>query len=251
LKLLEACGIERAGLPFDDHVPAEAGRVKILIVEDEKKVADFVRKGLQEEGYVVDAVHDGEEGLRLASENVYDLVILDIYLPKLDGLAVLTKLRQEKVNTPVLLLTVRATIEDKVLGLDSGADDYLTKPFIFKELLARVRALLRRRMDQNSPVLTVHDLSLDPVRRTVTRGDRKIELTMKEFSLLEYLMRNAGRVLTRTMIIDHVWNYDFDSETNVVDVYVNYLRKKVDAGHDVKLIHTIRGVGYTMKGGSE
>jgi heavy metal response regulator len=228
-------------------VKPEDYRVKILIVEDEKKVAEFVRKGLQEEGYVVDAVHDGEEGLRLAAEGLYDLVILDIYLPKMDGLAVLTKLRQEKVFTPVLLLTVRATIEDKVLGLDSGADDYLTKPFIFQELLARVRALLRRRTDQNSTVAKVHDLILDPVRRLVTRGERRIDLTMKEFSLLEYLMRNAGRVLTRTMIIDHVWNYDFDSETNVVDVYVNYLRKKVDAGHDMKLIHTIRGVGYVMK----
>jgi two-component system, OmpR family, copper resistance phosphate regulon response regulator CusR len=225
--------------------------VKILIVEDEKKVAQFVRKGLQEEGYVVDAVHDGEEGLRLGLENTYDLIILDIYLPGRDGLAVLTALRTEKVATPVLLLTVRATIEDKVLGLDSGADDYLTKPFIFKELLARVRALLRRRTTESPPVMKVADLVLDPVSRTVTRGGGPVALTAKEFALLEYLMRNAGRVLTRTMIVDRVWNYDFDSETNVVDVYVNYLRKKVDAGHDVKLIHTIRGVGYVMKEGLE
>jgi heavy metal response regulator len=230
---------------------AEGQRVKILIVEDEKKVASFVKKGLQEEGYVVDAVHDGEEGLRLGLENTYDLIILDIYLPKMDGFAVLTTLRQEKVATPVLLLTVRATIEDKVLGLDSGADDYLTKPFIFKELLARVRALLRRRTGESSAALRLGDLLLDPVSRTVTRGGRAIALTMKEFSLLEYVMRNAGRVLTRTMIVDRVWNYDFDSETNVVDVYVNYLRKKIDAGHEVRLIHTIRGVGYVMKEGPE
>jgi heavy metal response regulator len=218
-----------------------------LIVEDEKKVANFVRKGLQEEGYVVDVAFDGEEGLAMATEAPYDLVILDIYLPKLDGLAALRKLRERKVGTPVLLLTVRATIEDKVLGLDSGADDYLTKPFAFQELLARVRALLRRHTDANASVLQVADLVLDPVRRLVTRGTRRIDLSMKEFALLEYLMRNTDRVLTRTMIVEHVWNYDFDSETNVVDVYVNYLRRKIDAGHTPKLIHTVRGSGYVMK----
>jgi two-component system copper resistance phosphate regulon response regulator CusR len=221
--------------------------MKILIVEDEKKVADFVRKGLQEEGYVVDVAYNGEDGLELATDLSYDLVILDIYLPKLDGLSILRRLREEKVKTPILLLTVRATIEDKVLGLDAGADDYLTKPFAFQELLARVRALLRRRIDSDTTFIKVADLILDPVRRTVSRADREIELTLKEFSLLEYLMRNRDRVLTRTMIIDHVWNYDFDSETNVIDVYVNYLRKKIDAGHEPKLIHTVRGVGYVMK----
>ena len=221
--------------------------MKILIVEDEKKVANFIKKGLQEEGYVVDMAHNGEDGLTLATESVYDVIILDIYLPKLDGLAVLRMLREEKVTTPVLLLTVRATIEDKVLGLDSGADDYLTKPFAFRELLARVRALLRRRTDTDAAVLQVADLVLDPVGHTVTRGKGRIELSLKEFSLLEYFMRNAGRVLTRTMIIDHVWNYDFDNETNVVDVYVNYLRRKIDADHEPKLIHTVRGVGYVMK----
>ena len=221
--------------------------MKILIVEDERKVANFVRKGLQEEGYVVDAAFDGEEGLRLAIESPYDLIILDIYLPRLDGLAALRKLREKRVRTPVLLLTVRATIEDKVLGLDSGADDYLTKPFAFQELLARVRALLRRRADVNAGVLQVADLILDPGRRTVVRGTRRIELSLKEFALLEYFMRNTERVLTRTMIIGHVWNYDFDSETNVVDVYVNYLRRKIDAGREPKLIHTVRGAGYVMK----
>ena len=221
--------------------------MKILMVEDEKKVANFVRKGLQEEGYAVDVAFDGEEGFILACDTVYDLIILDIYLPKLDGLAALRKLREKRVSTPVLLLTVRATIEDKVLGLNSGADDYLTKPFAFQELLARVRALLRRHADANAAVLQVADLVLDPVRRLVTRGTRRIELSLKEFALLEYFMRNIERVLTRTMIVEHVWNYDFDSETNVVDVYVNYLRRKIDAGHDQKLIHTVRGSGYVMK----
>jgi heavy metal response regulator len=221
--------------------------VRILIVEDEKKVANFVKKGLQEEGYAVDLTFDGEEGLRLGRDASYDLIILDIYLPKLDGLAALKKLRAHGVRTPVLLLTVRATIEDKVLGLDSGADDYLTKPFAFQELLARVRALLRRRMDTGAAVVRIGDLVLDPASRIVSRGVRRIELTVKEFSLLEYFMRNPGKVLTRTMIIEHVWNYDFDSGTNVVDVYVNYLRKKIDSREEQKLIHTVRGVGYVMK----
>jgi len=221
--------------------------MRILIVEDEKKVANFVKKGLQEEGYAVDLSFDGEEGLNLGRDPSYDLIILDIYLPKLDGLAALKKLRAHGVRTPVLLLTVRATIEDKVLGLDSGADDYLTKPFAFQELLARVRALLRRRMDTGAAVVRIGDLILDPASRIVSRGARTIELTVKEFSLLEYFMRNPGRVLTRTMIIEHVWNYDFDSGTNVVDVYVNYLRKKIDFREEQKLIHTVRGVGYVMK----
>jgi two-component system, OmpR family, copper resistance phosphate regulon response regulator CusR len=221
--------------------------VKILIAEDEKKVASFVKRGLQEEGYVVDLASNGEDGLELALGTPYDLIILDIYMPRLDGLTVLRKLREEKIRTPVLLLTVRAAIEDKVLGLDSGADDYLTKPFAFQELLARVRALLRRQTESGTNVLRVGDLSLDSVRRAVMRGTQRIDLSLKEFSLLEYFMQNAGRVLTRTMIIDHVWNYDFDNETNVVDVYVNYLRRKIDTGYEPKLIHTIRGVGYVLK----
>ena len=223
--------------------------MKILVVEDEKKVANFVKKGLLEEGYAVDVVYNGRDGLNFATDRSYDLIILDIYLPGIDGLTILKKLRDGKVRTPVLLLTVRATIEDKVLGLDSGADDYLTKPFAFEELIARVRALLRRKRDADETVIRVADLVLDPVRRIVTRKGQEIALTLKEFSLLEYLMQNADRVLTRTMIIDHVWNYDFDTETNVIDVYVNYLRKKIDAGHDVKLIHTVRGVGYILKTG--
>jgi len=221
--------------------------MRILVVEDEKKVADFVKKGLQEQGYAVDTAYNGAEGFNIAMHALHDLIILDIYLPGMDGLSILEKLREQKVKTPILLLTVRATIEDKVLGLNSGADDYLTKPFAFEELIARVGALLRRRTDTGAAVIRIADLILDPVRRIVTRGEQNIDLTAKEFSLLEYLMRNNGRVLTRTMIVEHVWNYDFDSETNVVDVYVNYLRKKVDTGHETKLIHTIRGVGYALK----
>jgi heavy metal response regulator len=221
--------------------------MRVLVVEDESKVASFIKKGLEGEGYVVDVASDGEEGLSMGLDRVHDLIILDVHLPGLNGFDVLQKLRGKRVTTPVLLLTVRATIEDKVLGLDSGADDYLTKPFAFQELLARVRALLRRRTDALQPVLQVADLTLDPVERSVYRGSEKIELTSKEFTLLDYFMRNPGRVLTRTMIAEHVWNYDFDSMTNVIDVYVNYLRKKIDRGKDTKLIHTVRGVGYVLK----
>ncbi|MGW8194909.1 MAG: winged helix-turn-helix domain-containing protein, partial [Desulforhopalus sp.] len=164
-----------------------------------------------------------------------------------DGLTILRELRAQNITTPILLLTVRATIEDKVIGLDTGADDYLTKPFAFQELLARVRALLRRRGEPEAPIMTVADLSLDPAKRLVLRGDNKIDLTAKEFALLEYLMRNSGRVVTRTMISEHVWDQSFDTDTNVIDVYVNYLRKKIDAGHESRLIHTVRGVGYVLK----
>ena len=221
--------------------------MRLLVVEDEKKVARFVKKGLEEEGYAVDVAPDGEEGLAMALDGVHDLIILDIHLPRMDGLGILQELRKKKVATPVLLLTVRAAIEDKVLGLDAGADDYLTKPFAFQELLARVRALLRRRAEAEAPVLQVADLTLDPARRLVARAGEKIDLTSKEFALLAYFMRNPGRVLTRTMISEHVWDYDFDTMTNVIDVYVNYLRKKIDAGREPKLIHTVRGAGYVLK----
>jgi heavy metal response regulator len=221
--------------------------MRLLVVEDEKKVAGFIKKGLEEEGYAVDLVSDGHEGLWMALDGVYDLILLDINLPGMDGLEVLRELRKKELKTPVLLLTVRATIEDKVFGLDTGADDYLTKPFAFQELLARVRALLRRRVEAEPPVLQVADLTLDPARRVVFRGQEKIDLTTKEFALLDYFMRNVGRVLTRTMIAEHVWDYDFDSMTNVIDVYVNYLRKKIDAGREPKLIHTVRGAGYVLQ----
>jgi heavy metal response regulator len=221
--------------------------MRILVVEDEKKVASFIKKGLEEEGYAVDVAADGEEGLSMALARVHDLIILDIRLPKMDGLRVLQALRQDHVAAPVLLLTVRATIEDKVLGLDAGADDYLTKPFAFQELVARVRALLRRRAEAEPTVLRIDDLTLDPARRTVTRGGEEIDLTPREFALLDYFMRNPGRVLTRTMIAEHVWDYSFDTSTNVIDVYVNYLRRKIDAGRASKLLHTVRGVGYVLK----
>jgi heavy metal response regulator len=221
--------------------------MRILVVEDEQKVASFIKRGLEEEGYAVDVAADGEEGLAMALECVHDLIILDIRLPKLDGLRVLKELRQEKVMTPVLLLTVRATIEDKVLGLDAGADDYLTKPFAFQELVARVRALLRRRAGVDPAILQVADLTLDPARRTVSRGGERIELSAREFALLDYFMRNPGRVLTRAMIAEHVWDYTFDTTTNIIDVYINYLRKKIDTGREAKLLHTVRGVGYVLK----
>jgi DNA-binding response OmpR family regulator len=221
--------------------------MRLLLVEDEAKLARFIQQGLQEEGYTVDVAATGEMGLAMALEGVHDVIILDIHLPQMDGLRVLQELRQARVSTPVLLLTVRATIEDKVLGLDAGADDYLTKPFAFQELVARVRALLRRRTDVVSPILQVADLRLDPARRVVTRGGETIMLTPREFALLDYFMRHPGRVLTRMMIAEHVWDYAFHHTTNVIDVYVQYLRKKIDAGREPKLLHTVRGVGYILK----
>jgi heavy metal response regulator len=221
--------------------------MRLLVVEDEKKVSSFISKGLKEEGYAVDVAFDGKTGLQMAMDQVHDLIVLDIHLPGMDGMSVLHELRKARVSTPVLLLTVRANIEDKVLGLDAGADDYLTKPFAFQELVARIRALLRRKTEAELPVLQFADLTLDPARRVVLRGANKIDLTAKEYALLYYFMRNPGRVLTRTMISDHVWDYNFDSMTNIIDVYVNYLRRKIDSDREHKLIHTIRGVGYVLK----
>ena len=221
--------------------------MRILLVEDDRKVASFIRKGLEEEGHAVDLAADGETGLTMGLDRLHDVIVLDVMLPAKPGFQVLRELRQAKIATPVLLLTARDAVEDKVQGLDAGADDYLTKPFAFAELLARIRALLRRRTEARGPLLQVADLALDPATRTVKRGAEPIALTNREFALMEYLMRNAGRVLTRTMIAEHFWDYSFDSTTNVIDVYVNYLRKKVDAGHEPKLIHTVRGVGYVLK----
>jgi heavy metal response regulator len=221
--------------------------MRLLVVEDEKKVSSFISKGLMEEGYAVDVAFDGQTGLQMAMDKVHDLIVLDIHLPGMDGMSVLHELRKGRVSTPVLLLTVRANIEDKVLGLDAGADDYLTKPFAFQELVARIRALLRRKTEAELPVLQFADLTLDPARRVVLRGVKKIDLTAKEYALLYYFMRNPGLVLTRTMISDHVWDYNFDSMTNIIDVYVNYLRRKIDSDREHKLIHTVRGVGYVLK----
>ncbi len=221
--------------------------MRILIVEDEKKVAGFIKKGLEEETYAVDVAYDGEEGYHLAEMNQYDMIILDLMLPKMDGLEVLTRLRDKKVSTPILLLTAKDEVEDKVTGLNKGADDYLTKPFAFSELLARLRSLLRRGQVETQTELKVGDLSLDMVSHKVNRNGEEIELTGKEYSLLEYFMRNEGKVLTRTMIAEHVWDYNFDTFTNVIDVYVNHLRKKIDKKYPAKLLHTLRGVGYVMK----
>jgi heavy metal response regulator len=221
--------------------------MRILVVEDDRKVASFIRKGLMEEGYAVDVAPDGETGLAMGLDRPHDVIVLDVMLPGKSGVQVVRELRQAKVTAPVLLLTARDAVEDKVQGLDAGADDYLTKPFAFAELLARVRALLRRGVSAQAPLIQVADLTLDPARRTVKRSGELIALTNREFALLEYFMRNPGRVLTRTMITEHVWDYSFDSATNVIDVYVNYLRRKIDAGRERKLIHTVRGVGYVLK----
>jgi heavy metal response regulator len=225
--------------------------MRILIAEDDAALAGFVRKGLEAEHYAVDVSADGEQARALASELDYDLIVLDLNLPRLDGVAILKQVRSKKANVPILILTARGKVEDRVQCLDSGADDYLVKPFSFSELSARIRALLRRSRLPSESVLTVEDLKLDRVERRVTRGSRAIELTSKEFALLEYLMRNAGRRVTRAMIIEHVWNLSFDSSTNLVDVYINYLRRKVDDGAPQKLIHTIRGVGYELSGPAE
>jgi heavy metal response regulator len=221
--------------------------MRILIVEDEKKVAAFIKKGLEEETYAADVASDGEEGLHLGEQNPYDLIILDLMLPKINGLDILSHLRAKKIETPILLLTAKDSVEDKVEGLNHGADDYLTKPFAFSELLARIRVLLRRGKAETKTTLKIADLTLDLVSHKVNRGNEEIELTGKEYSLLEYFMRNQEKVLTRTMIAEHVWDYNFDTFTNVIDVYVNHLRKKIDKNFPAKLLHTLRGVGYVMK----
>jgi heavy metal response regulator len=223
--------------------------MRILIVEDEKKVARFIQQGLEEERYAVDIAYDGEKGLLMAESEDYDLLILDVMLPKMNGLALIKALRDRKVTTPTLMLTAKTTTEDKVAGLDSGADDYLTKPFAFAELLARVRSLLRRGAKEKSTLLTIADLELDTVTHKAKRNGRTIELTAKEYSLLEYFLRNKDRVLSRTIIAEHIWDYNFDTGTNIIDVYINHLRNKIDDGVEVKLIHTVRGVGYVMKEG--
>ena len=221
--------------------------MRILIVEDEPKVASFIRRALEEESYAVDVCSDGIQGRDLASEVDYDLIILDLMLPGLPGIDVLKAVRDAKVVTPILILTARSKVDQRVKGLDAGADDYLTKPFAIEELIARVRALLRRASGDTAGILQVDDLILNPISHEVTRDGQRIDLTSKEYALLEYMMRNTGRVLTRPMIAEHVWDLDFDTFTNVIDVYISYLRNKIDRGHAHGLIHTIRGSGYTLK----
>ena len=217
------------------------------MVEDQHKIAEFIRRGLKEEGYSVDVAYDGEQGYHLARINDYDLIILDLVLPKIDGLTLCRQLRQEQYTGPILILTVKDSVKDKVKGLDAGANDYLTKPFAFEELLARCRALLRTFGTPEPTKLKVADLEFDLLSRRVTRAGREINLTLKESSLLEYLMRNAGKVVTRTMIAEHVWDINFESFTNVIDVYINRLRQKIDRGFEHPLIHTVRGRGYMLK----
>ena len=222
--------------------------MRILVVEDDRKVARFVRQGLCEEGHTVEIAPDGAEALKLAlGERGYDLIILDVMLPGRDGFGVLKALRARKLPVPVLMLTARDSITDRVAGLDLGADDYLTKPFAFEEFLARVRALLRRRDVDRIPVLRMDDLTVDPATRRVTRGDRRIELTARQYALLEYFLHNAGRVLSRQMIGQHVWGLAFDAESNVIDVYVGHLRRKIDRNRERRLLHTVRGAGYVLQ----
>lgn len=225
--------------------------MRILLVEDESKVADFVRRGLMAERYAVDVTGDGKEGLEFATSFQYDLIILDLMLPGLDGNSVLKRIRAVDTKVPVLILTARDAVQDKVSNFEAGADDYLTKPFAFAELQVRVKALLRRGPVNRASTVRLRDLELDRLSQQVKRGGKRIELTGKEYSLLEYLMSNAGRVLSRNMIIEHVWDESFDGLTNVVDVYIRHLRKKVDDAHDCKLIHTVRGVGYAVRDESE
>jgi heavy metal response regulator len=225
--------------------------MRILVIEDEKKVANFIKKGLEEEHYAVDTAYDGEVGLFMAEANEYDLIVLDLMIPKIDGLEVLKRIRGSKNNVPILVLTAKASVDDIVKGLDTGCDDYLTKPFEFVEFLARIRALLRREKIDKEPLLKLADLTLSLVTHKVTRKGKEIDLTSKEYALLEYFMRSPEKVLTRTMISEHVWDYHFDSLTNVIDVYVNYLRKKIDKDFEPKLIHTIRGVGYILSAGRQ
>jgi two-component system, OmpR family, copper resistance phosphate regulon response regulator CusR len=222
--------------------------MRILVAEDERKVANFIRQGLEEEGHAIEVAADGETALELILHSPpYDLLVLDVMLPKRDGFAILRAMRGRGIKTPALVLTARDSVTDKVAGLDVGADDYLTKPFAFEEFLARVRALLRRVGDTRTPTLRVGNLLLDPARRDVRRGERRITLTTREYALLEYFMRNAGRILTRPMITEHVWGLDFDPESNVVDVYVGYLRRKIDGEGEPPLLRTVRGAGYTLK----
>jgi DNA-binding response OmpR family regulator len=221
--------------------------MRILVVDDDRRLCGVIKRGLVEEGYAVDLAYDGEDGEYLGEVNPYDVIILDIMLPNKDGIQVCRELRARKVTTPIIMLTARDAVEDRVKGLDTGADDYLVKPFAFSELLARVRALLRRDGMSRSPELRVADLTLNTLTRHVWRGERPVELTTKEYVILEYLMRHPDAVVTRTMIEEHAWDYDFDSLSNLVDVYINRLRRKIDIEGEESLIQTVRGAGYRLR----
>jgi DNA-binding response OmpR family regulator len=228
--------------------------MRVLVVEDELKISAYVKQGLEEQGYVVDTAFTGLEALDWAETVTFDIIVLDILLPEMSGLAICRELRKRGVRTPILMLTARDTVDDRVAGLDAGADDYLVNPFALKELLARIRALTRRAADApKQPTLEIADLSLDTLTHSVKRGGKLIKLTAKEYAVLEYLMREPGRVLTRTLIAEHVWNYDVYNQSNVVDVYIRNLRRKIDDPFETKLIHTVRGAGYKLsaEGGDE
>jgi two-component system OmpR family response regulator len=228
--------------------PDQLAAMRTLVVEDDKKIASFVVKGLKQSGFAVDHCADGDSALLLARTTPYDAAIIDLMLPKLDGLSLVQQLRKDSIRIPVIILSAKATVDDRIKGLQAGGDDYLTKPFAFSELLARVQALIRRATQTTEPTrLVVGDLVMDLLTREVTRGGQKFELQTREFSLLEYLMRHAGRVVTKTMILEHVWDYSFDPQTNVVDVLVHRLRAKVDKDFPKKMISTLRGVGYVLK----
>lgn len=221
--------------------------MNVLVVEDEKKIASFIQRGLEEQGMTVDVAHHGDDGYQRAREGQYDAIVLDIMLPGRDGLSILTNLRERKINTPVLLLTARSELNERLQGLNLGADDYLTKPFYIEELIARLHAIRRRTSGETLSLLKLADLTVNLLTREVRRGERMIELTAREFNLLTLLLRSPGRVYTRTQILEHVWGYDFDPQTNLVDVYIQRLRKKIDAAAPVSLIETVRGVGYRMR----
>ena len=225
--------------------------MRILLIEDEVKLASFIKRGLVAERYAVDVAKDGRSGLELAQTYQYDLILLDLMLPGMDGSDVLRRIRKENSSVPVLIVSARDTVNDKVANMETGADDYLTKPFAFAELLVRIKALMRRGPVNRASTIRISDLELDRLSQQVKRAGQRIELTAKEYALLEYLMSNAGRVLSRNMIIEHVWDQSFDGITNIVDVYIRHLRSKVDTGHDSKLLKTVRGVGYSIREGAE
>jgi DNA-binding response OmpR family regulator len=225
--------------------------MRILLIEDEVKLSGFIKRGLVAERYAVDLAKDGRTGLELADTYQYDLIVLDLMLPEMDGSEVLRRIRRRNSSVPVLILSARGSVEDKVSHMETGADDYLTKPFAFAELLVRIKALMRRGPVNRASTIRINNLELDRLSQQVKRGGQRIDLTSKEYSLLEYLMSNAGRVLSRNMIIEHVWDQTFDGITNIVDVYIRHLRNKVDDGHEPKLLHTVRGVGYTIREGAE
>ena len=243
--MTDKCPRAADSFPFSEDVNYNKS-MRILIVEDDKKVGGFLKKGLQEEQYAVDVCRSGTEALYMARVNPYDLIILDIMLPGVDGFTVCREMRRKDILTPILMLTAKDEIADKVTGLSEGADDYLTKPFAFDELLARIRALLRRSQDYKTKELRAGDLQMDPLKRAVTRAGTRIELTGKEYALLEYLLRNRGRTVTPSMILEHVWDMDYVGSSNIVNVYINHLRNKIDKDSAVKLIKTVRGHGFRI-----